>query len=102
MATKFGRVASYGQKASQTKLLGLLITWLCEKYKTLYLHSCSAYDHKAGQSSNLCGGGEGGTRLYPHLHTIPLATKLGRVVTYIGGIPPTNAHNLLATWSREK
>ena len=39
-----------------TKLHDLFITWSCDKYKTLYLHFCSTYDHKTGQSSNLrCG-----------------------------------------------
>ena len=35
-------------------------------------------------------------------YTIPMAIKLGRVVTYIAGNSPTNSHNLLITWSREK
>ena len=39
-----------------TKLHDLFITWSCDKYKTLYLHFCSTYDHKTGQSIT-CGVG---------------------------------------------
>ena len=46
MATKLGRVVTYGRKTPHTKLHDLLITWLCDKYKALYLLFCSTYDHK--------------------------------------------------------
>ena len=36
-----------------SKLSDLLITWLRGKYKSLYIHSCSTYDNKTGQRSNL-------------------------------------------------
>ena len=32
---------------------------------------------------------------------IPMATKLGRVVTYGGGTPPNYSGDLLMMWSRE-
>ena len=31
-----------------------------------------------------------------------MATKLGRVVTYIEGIPPTNSRKFFITWSRDR
>ena len=31
-----------------------------------------------------------------------MGTKRGRLVTYIGGIPPTNSSNLLITWLLDK
>ena len=34
--------------------------------------------------------------------TIHMATKLGRVVNYGGGAPPSMLRNLLITWSRDK
>ena len=53
MASKLGRVVTYGWKNPCTKLHDPLITWPRDKYKTLYLHFCSIYDHKTGRSSNL-------------------------------------------------
>ena len=44
MATKPGRMVTYSQKTPHTKLH--LITWSRDKYKTLYLHFWSTYDHK--------------------------------------------------------
>ena len=44
MATKPGRMVTYSQKTPHTKLH--LITWPRNKYKTLYLHFWSTYDHK--------------------------------------------------------
>ena len=37
-----------------------------------------------------------------YAYTIPVANKLGRVVTYIGVIPPINSRNLLIRWSLDK
>ena len=56
IANKLCRVVTYGRITTHTKLHGLLITWSRDKCKTLYLHFCSAYDHKAGQSNNLPWG----------------------------------------------
>ena len=33
---------------------------------------------------------------------MPMATKLDRVVTYIGGVQSATSRNLLISWSREK
>ena len=116
MASKLGRVVTYSWKNPCTKLHDLLITWSRDKYKTLYLHFCSIYDHKTGQSSNLqCGDPILKVtspfhyvvtwqmkKTYIYTYKIPTATKRYRVVTYIGGIRHTNSRNLLITWSREK
>ena len=56
IANKLCRVVTYARKTTHIKLHGLLITWSRDKCKTLYLHFCSAYDHKAGQSNNLPWG----------------------------------------------
>ena len=53
MATKVCRVVTYGWKNPRTKLHDLLIIWSRYKYKTLYLHFSSTYNHETGQSSNL-------------------------------------------------
>ena len=50
---KFGRVVTYSWKIPHTTLHDLLIIWSRDKYKTLYLHFCSTYDHKTVQSRNL-------------------------------------------------
>ena len=116
MATRLGRVVTYGRKISHTMLRDLLITWSREKYNTLYLHFCSIYDHKIGQNSNLQWGNPTCKVTWPfdyvvtwqmkktyiYTYTIPIATKLGTVKTYNGEIPSTNSRNLLITWTRKK
>ena len=74
MATKLGRVVTYGRKISHTMLRDLLITWSRDKYNTLYLHFCSTYEYKIGQSSNSRWGNPtwnekpNEKNLYLHLH----------------------------------
>ena len=58
---------------ASTKLCDLLITWSHDKCKTLYLPS-----------------------------TIPMAPKIGRVVTYGGGTPFSKSHDLLIMRSHDK
>ena len=53
MATKFGRVVAYVWKTLTIKFCDLLITWLLDKCKTLYLHFCNTYDHQTWLSDNL-------------------------------------------------
>ena len=47
---------TYVWKIAHIKLHEVLITWSHGKYKILYLHFCSNYDQKFGQSSNLRRG----------------------------------------------
>ena len=109
------QVVTYSQKTPHNKLNNLLMTWSRDKYKTLFLHFCSTYDHKTTQSSNSRWGDPTFKVMWPFDHmvtwqmkktyiytyTIPMTTKTGRVVTY-GGIPLTNSRNLLIMWSLEK
>ena len=116
MATKLGRVATYGWKTPHTKSHYLLITWWCDKCKTLYLHFCNIYGHQTSKSGNLPWRDPNFKVMRPFANvvtwqmkktyiwpsTIPMTTKLGRVVTYIWGNPPTNSGDLLIMWSRDK
>ena len=101
---------------ASTKLSDLLITWSRDKCKTLYLHFCNIYGHQIWQSGNLwlegthlqsyvtfwlCGQAQM-KKTYIWTSTIPMGTKLGRVVTYGQKIPHTKLHDLLITWSRDK
>ena len=52
----FAKWVTYGWKTAHIKLHELFITRSYGKYKTLYLHFCSNYDQKFGQSSNLRRG----------------------------------------------
>ena len=116
MVINFGRVVTYGQKAPHTKLRCLLITWSCDKCKTLYLHFSSTYDHKTAQSGNLQWGKYNFKvmspfdfvvtwqmkKTYISTSTASMATKFGRVVTYSWKIPLTKWCDLLITRSRDK
>ena len=44
------------------------------------------------------------TNIKPYISpsTIPMATKIGRVVTYVDAAPPSKSHDLLFTWLMEK
>ena len=108
--------ATYGQKIQHTKSCYPLIKWSRDKCKTLYLHFGNIYDHQTWQSGNLrwrdpsfkgmCPFGYVVTwqkkKNYFCTSTIPMATKLGRVITYGQKTPYTKLHDLLITWSRGK
>ena len=53
IAIKLGRVVTYGRKTPRTKSCYLLITWSCDKCKTLCLHFHNIYGHQTWQSGNL-------------------------------------------------
>ena len=116
MATKLGRVATYGWKTPHTKSHYLLITWSRQKRKTLYLPFSNIYGHQIWKSGNLPWRVPTFRVMWPFAYVvtwqmkktyiwtfaIPMTTKLGRMVTYIGVNPPSNSHDLLITWSRDK
>ena len=56
MTTKLGRALTCDGGTPTSKSCDFLITWPLEKCKTFYLHYCSSYDHKTGQSGNLRWG----------------------------------------------
>ena len=53
MATKLGRVVTYGWKIQPTKSCDLLIAWSLEKWKILKLPSCKTWNLQIWQSINL-------------------------------------------------
>ena len=79
--------------------------------KNLYLLFRNTYGHQNWQNNNLGWGNPTFKVMWPfdyvvtwqtqktylHLHNTK-ATKLGRVLTYIGGIPSTTSSNLLISW----
>ena len=107
MAIRLGRVVTYGQKTPHIKSCYLLFKWFHDKCKILHLHFRDVYDHQTWQSSNLHWTDPSFKAMRPFDHvitwqtkknyicisTIHIATKLGRVVTYIGGIPPGHVEN---------
>ena len=115
-ATKLGRVVTCGWGTPPSKSYDLLIMWSHDKCKNLYLHFRNIYSHQTWQSSNLRSGDPIFKVMWTfeyvviwemkktciYTYTIPMATKLGRVVSYIGGIPSTTSRNLLISWSCEK
>ena len=116
MATKAGRVVTYGQKTPPTKLRDLLITWSRGKCKTLHLHFNNTYDHQTWQSDNLWWRDPNFKftwsfhyvdtgqmrKTYICISTIYMASKLGRVATYGWKTPPTKSRDILITQSRDK
>ena len=116
MATTTGRVVTCDTGTPPSKSCDLLIMWSRDKCKSLYLHFRIIYGQKTWQSGILRWDDPifkvtwtldyvvtwQMKKIYIYPHTIPMATKLGRVVTYIGGIPSTTSYNLLISWSREK
>ena len=94
--------------------------WLCgyvANGKNLYLHFHNVYGHQTWQSGNLQWGSPTFKVMWPFDYgvtwqmkkastvcnsTIPMATKLDRVVTYNQETPPTKLRDLLITWSRDK
>ena len=80
-------------------------------YMKLYLHFCSAYDHRAGQSGNLRWGEHSLKVTWPFNHAVArkikkalsalpqyLTSKIGRVVTYSWKNSPTKSCGLWITW----
>ena len=116
MATKCGRVVTCSGGTPTSKSCDLLIMWSLDKCKNLYLHFRNIYSHQTWHSSNLRSGDPIFKVMWTfeyviiwemkktciYTYTIPMATKLGRVVNYIGGIPSTTSCNLLILWSCEK
>ena len=116
IAIRLGRVATCGWETPPSKPCDLLIMWSHDKCKNLYLHFRNIYSHQTWQSSNLRSGDPIFKVMWTfeyvviwemkktciYTYTIPMATKLGRVVSYIGGIPSTTSRNLLISWSCEK
>ena len=94
----------------------LVIRWSRDKCKTVYLHFCNIYGHQTWQSSNLRWADPifkftwifdyvatwQMKKTYIYTSTMPIATKLGRVVAYIGGTSSNTSRNLLISCSREK
>ena len=93
--------------------------WLCGNVtheKKLYLHFCNTYVHQTWQSGNLpwqdpkfkvklffCYGVTWHMKkTFICTSTIPMATKLGKVVTYVRKTPPTKLCDLLIKWSPDK
>ena len=107
IANKLSRVVTYGRITTHTKLHGLLITWSRDKCKTLYLHFCSAYDHKAGQSNNLPWGDPTLKVAWPFDYVVTWQMKKNYVTLTqylwppnleVGG-PNPSSHGII--WSRD-
>ena len=92
------------------------ITWSRDKCKTLYLHFINIYGQQIWQSGNLRWRDPAFKVMWPFDYmvtwqmkktyiwtsTIPMATKLGWVVTFGQKTSHTKLHDLLITWSRDK
>ena len=116
MGTKLGRVGICVRQTPPNKLRDLLITWACDKCKTLYLHFCNTYDHQTWLSGNLWLGSPTFKVTWPCDYVVmwhmqkkyicfsitPMATTLGRVVAYVRKTPPTKVRDLLMTHSHKK
>ena len=89
-----------------------------DKLKALCLHSHSAYGHQTWEYVELPWGAplhkvtepfdlmvfQGhptNENRYIATATVPMATKLGRMVTYLDGLLPMKSHDPLITWSCE-
>ena len=60
------------------------------------------WQHPSSYMTFWSGGQVTNVKSYIYLSAIPMATKIGGVVTYGGGSPPSKSHDLLITWSRDK
>ena len=116
MATKLGWVVTWvGQPHHQSHV----IFWLrghVTNSKNLYLHFRNTYRHQTWQSGNLPSEDPTYLVRWPfdkvvtwkiqkssiYSSTIPMATKLGRVVSCKGGTLPSKSRDLLIAWSRYK
>ena len=113
MATKLGRVVGYYERILPVKSNDPLIRWLCSitwQAKTC-LQCHSAYGHQIWQDGNLSwlALAHKITWYFNHLvledhltneshcisiTTVPMTTKLGRMVTYIERLQPIKSHDL--------
>ena len=116
MATKLGRIVTCGWRNPPSKSCDFLIMWSRDKCKNLYLHFCNTYGHQTWQSSRLQWGHPTFKVMWPFDYvvtwqiqkliictfTIPMAIKIGRVVTWGGRTQSSKARELLITWSHDK
>ena len=116
MATTIARVVTCDGGTPPSMSFDLLIVWSHNKCKNLYLHFHIIYGQKTWQSGILRWEDPifkvtwtldyvvtwQMKKIYIYNYTMPMATKLDRVVTYIGGVPSATSRNPLISWSREK
>ena len=121
IATKHGRVVIYLEGLQIRKPYNALITrsWKVPyKQKPLYLFYQSAYGLQSWQDGNLTWqaptykftwpfdhmvlqGHETNKNHFMFTSIVPLATKLGTMITYLDRFPPLKSHDSLITWSDE-
>ena len=109
-ATELGRMVTYLKRLLFIKSHGTLITWSCKiKLKLLHLHYHSAHGHQTWQDANLpwvasihkviwsCCIARSCDKLKPSYltTTVPMTTKLCRMVTHLHGLLP---HDLMTLW----
>ena len=87
----------------------------CDKIKPLYFHYQSAYGYQTWQDGKLPWWARVFKVTFPFAHvilwdhlinwnhyisttTVPMATKLDRMVTYLNGLVPVKSHSHLITW----
>ena len=116
IATNLGKVVTSCQKTTPTKSCDVLIKWSRDKCKTLYLLFRNTCSHQTQQSGNLSWREPNFKATWPFVcgvtwlmkktcictSTIPITTKLGRVVTYSRKTPPTKLRDLSITCSCDK
>ena len=119
MATKLRRVVTYHEGLPPIKSYDPLIICSCKiKLKPLYLHYHSVHGHQTWQCGvyneelpsimseyslimRSCKVSGKIRSCFISITTRPMATKLGKVVTYYKGLALIVSQNLLNTWSYE-
>ena len=123
IAIRLGRAVTNLDGLLPIMLLNSLVPWSCDitknnKLKTLYLHYDNAYSHQNWQWCELPWAGivRKFTWLFDHVlfwdnvmnynyyvsnNTIPMATKLGGVVTYLERLLPIKSHGYIFKCSCE-
>ena len=116
MATKLGRVVTCGGGTPPSKSRHLLIPWSRDKFRKLIstllqylwpwnLAGCQltvGRSHIPSQMTFWSNGHVTNIKTYICTPAIPMATKLGRVVTWGRGTQPSTSGELFITWSRDK